>query len=176
MIAWPALPDGFAVGEAVIGPGDDRHVQGRLAARRALERVADTSQVTIEYDGTRPILLGAERSISITHGRTRALAIVAPAARLGIDLCDDPGRVARLAPRYLSAEHALATSPERCAQVFCVKEAALKALGLGLLDGGVFDDAWPFRVVSLDPPVLEPPDLHVRCGSVAEGPFAIVFG
>jgi phosphopantetheinyl transferase (holo-ACP synthase) len=126
----------------------------------------------LAYDGTRPIVVGADLAISITHGRTRAIAVVAPVARVGIDLVDDPERVARLAERYLSAERSFANSPRELAACFAAKEAGLKALGLGLLDGGMFDDR-AVRVLSLDPPRLE--GLTLVLGSVPEGVLALAY-
>lgn len=42
------------------------------------------------------------------------------------------------------------------AMCFAATEAGLKALGLGLLDGGVIDSASPVRVADLDPPCFAP--------------------
>lgn len=170
------LPEGFCLGTAAIRPGDDRHVQGRRAAMHALAALlGDTTGIAIAYDGTRPVVTGADVAISITHTRTHALAVAAPVRRLGIDLCDDDARLADLAERYLAAERSLATTPEAVRACFAAKEAALKALGLGLLDGGAFDGAWGVRVVSLDPPRLEPEDLELVIGSLPEGTVAIAY-
>lgn len=161
-----ALPPGFALGHALID--GDRHAAGKLAARRALAELGGV----LAYEGTRPIVVGADLAISITHGRTRAIAVVAPVARIGIDLVDDPERVARLADRYLAAERSFATSPRELAACFAAKEAGLKALGLGLLDGGMFDDC-AVRVLSLDPPRIT--GLTLVLGSVPEGILAIAY-
>ena len=165
-----ALPAGFSLGHAPIT--NDTHAAGQLAARRALAQVSAAGH-ELAYDGTRPIIVGAELAISITHGRTRAVAVVAPVARIGIDLVDDLERVARVAERYLAAERSFATSPRELAACFAAKEAGLKALGLGLLDGGMFDDC-AVRVLSLDPPRLEPA-LTLVIGSVPEGVLAIAY-
>ncbi len=177
-LAWPVLPAGMATADLEIATGDDRHVQGRRAAMHALERLlGDVTGVSLAYEVTRPVVVGTATpvTISITHGRRRALAVASTYAQLGIDLCDDPDRVARLSDRYLSAESALTITPQLAALCFAIKEAALKALGVGLLDGGVFDDAWPVRVVSLEPPRLDPPELRVLHGRAPEGPFAICY-
>lgn len=166
-----AVPDGFAIGEARIAAGQDRHAQGRLAAERALAEFGGDAR--LGYDGPRPIVLGADLAISITHGRVRALAVVAAVPRIGIDLCDDDARLAYLAERFL-AERSLATTPRARAACFAAKEAALKALGLGLLDGGMFD-ACVVRVISLDPPRLEPATLALAIGRVPEGAVAIAY-
>ncbi len=166
------LPAGFALGEAPIGQGDDRHDQGRLAARRALAALGVTARIA--YDGTRPIVVGADVAISVTHGRRRALAVAARVARLGVDLCDHDARLVHLADRFMAAERLLATSLHELAACFAAKEAALKALGLGLLDGGVFDDC-AVRVVSLAPPRVTPATLELVLGQAPDGAIAIVY-
>ncbi|MBA3458911.1 MAG: 4'-phosphopantetheinyl transferase superfamily protein [Deltaproteobacteria bacterium] len=164
-----ALPAGCELAEVALGPGDDRHACGQRAAALALAPFG----ATLSYDGTRPIANGV--AISITHGRTRALAIAGHVARLGIDLVDDEDetRLARLAPRFLAAERELATTAASRAACFAAKEAGLKALGLGLYDGGMFDDC-AVTVLSLDPPRLAP-DLALVVGRVADGTVAIAF-
>lgn len=183
-----AIPAGFELAEVSIAPGDDRHACGRRAAALVLAPFG----ATLSYDGTRPIADGV--SISITHGRTRALAVAAPVARLGIDLVDDAdeARLARIAERFLAPERALATSAATRAACFAAKEAGLKALGLGLYDGGMFDDC-AVTVMSLDPPTLAirlaargrsrvcispriSGDLVLVLGCVSDGTVAIVHG
>ncbi len=163
-----ALPAGFELAEVAIGPGDDRHAAGRRAAGLALAPFG----ATLAYDGTRPVADGV--AISITHGRTRAIAVAGRVARLGIDLVDDADdtRLARIASRFLAPERDLATSAFARAACFAAKEAGLKALGLGLYDGGMFDDC-AVTVLSLDPPRLAP-DLVLVIGRVADGTLAIV--
>lgn len=96
-------------------------------------------------------------------------------ARLGIDLVDDSEepRLARIAARFLAPERELATSAATRAACFAAKEAGLKALGLGLYDGGMFDDC-AVTVLSLDPPRLAP-DLALIVGRVADGTVAIAY-
>lgn len=163
------LPAGFELAEVAIGPGADRHDCGRRAAARALAPFG----AVLAYDGTRPIADGV--AVSITHGRTRALAIAARVRRLGIDLVDDAeqARLACIAARFLAPERALATSAAARAACFAAKEAGLKALGLGLYDGGMFDDC-AVTVLSLTPPRLAP-DLVLVLGRVAEGTVAIAY-
>ena len=70
----------------------------------------------------------------------------------------DRARLSRLAPRFLdAADHA--------AERFAAMEAALKALGRGLLDGGVFDRGCPVAI-SLDPPRI----------TIADDELALVLG
>jgi hypothetical protein len=164
-----SLPAGFELAEVAIGPGEDHHACGRRAAALALAPFG----ATLAYDGTRPIATGA--AISITHGRTRALAIAARVARLGIDLVDDADapRLARLAARFLAPERDLATTAAARAACFAAKEAGLKALGLGLYDGGMFDTC-AVTVLSLAPPRLAP-DLTLVLGRVHDGTVAIAY-
>ncbi|MGE5187270.1 MAG: 4'-phosphopantetheinyl transferase superfamily protein, partial [Acidobacteriota bacterium] len=149
----------------------DRHAAGRLAAELALAPLGGT----LAYAGTRPVVVGTDASVSITHGRTRALAVAARNARIGMQLVDDAddARLARLADRYLHAERALATTPRARAACFAAKEAGLKALGLGLLDGGMFDDC-RVRVVSLDPPTLAD-GLSLVVGRSGDATIAVAF-
>lgn len=164
-----ALPAGCELATVAIGPGDDRHACGRRAAALALAPFG----ATLSYDGTRPTANGV--SISIAHGRTRALAIAGRVARLGIDLVDeaDEPRLARLAPRFLAPERDLAITAATRAACFAAKEAGLKALGLGLYDGGMFDSC-AVTVLSLDPPRLAP-GLELIVGRLSDGTVAIAY-
>jgi 4'-phosphopantetheinyl transferase EntD len=166
------LPPGFVIGEATVG--DDCHEAGRTAARAALAEAGSSGQLS--YDGTRPIVVGDDVRISITHGRHRALAVAARVARLGIDLADEDKRLPALAERYFATEHAFAQTPLELAACLAAKEAGLKALGLGLLDGDMFDDC-VVHVTSLAPPrivcALAKLELIVRI--VPEGAVAIAY-
>jgi 4'-phosphopantetheinyl transferase EntD len=152
--------------------GTDVHAAGRRAAKRALT----TFGATLAYDGTRPIADRAGIAVSIAHAGSRAVAIAGPAAALGIDLVPDEeaDRLARLAPRYLAGEAVLATTPAARAACFAAKEAGLKALGLGLLDGGMFDTC-AVTVTSLDPPRLAPESLTLAIRRTAGATLAIVY-
>ena len=114
-------------------------------------------------------------AVSIAHAGAYAVAIAGPAAAFGIDIVPDSelDRLARLAPRYLAAEAAIASTPAALAACFAAKEAGLKALGLGLLDGGMFDTC-AVTVTSLDPPRLEPEDLRLAIGRIDDATIAIV--
>jgi phosphopantetheinyl transferase (holo-ACP synthase) len=161
--------DGFALENEPAG--DDPHAAGRRAATRALARFG----AALAYDGTRPISDRPGIAVSIAHAGSLAVAIAGPAAGLGIDLVPDADleRLARLAPRYLARESALATTPEALAACFAAKEAGLKALGLGLLDGGMFDTC-VVTVTSLDPPLLDPGDLRLSVGRISDATLAVV--
>lgn len=156
---------------------------GRTAARRALSKALDITDgidVLPDVDGA-PKVMGSPSAvaISISHGRRRAVAVVGTFRRLGIDHCElqDADRLAAIAPRYLADELHLLSSAWSYAACWAAKEAGLKALRLGLLDGGMFDPGQSaIQVVSLDPPQLAPPNLSLMFGDVPEGPVAIVWG
>ncbi len=168
-----ALPAGFELSCVPINAHDNRHACGQLAARRALAALGEDPAL-LAYDGTRPIVATRDVSISITHNRTTALAVAARVRRLGIDLCDDDPRLAGLAARFLVDEQVLVTSPQDLVACFAAKEAALKALGLGLVDGGVLDGT-AVTVVSLAPPRLSHADLRLAVARVAGGAIAVVY-
>jgi len=156
---------------------------GRAAARQALHSLLGAAAVNVETlrdsDGA-PRLVGLSQpiSISISHGLHRAVAAAGAFRRLGIDLVDlaHAPRLVELGPRYLGAELSLLSSPWAHAACWAAKEAGLKALRLGLLDGGVFGPgSGAIRVVSLDPPRLDPAGLSLALAEVAEGPVAVVW-
>jgi phosphopantetheinyl transferase (holo-ACP synthase) len=165
------VPPGFGLGHEWIA--GDRHEAGREAARHALAALGCTAPLA--YDGTRPIVRGTDITVSITHGRVRALAIAARGCRVGIDLCDDDPRLPALALRYFATEHPFATTPRQLAACLAAKEAGLKALGLGLLDGDMFDDC-VIQVASLEPPRIRCAlaSLELVLGEAAEGAIAVV--
>lgn len=169
-----ALPAGFELARVEIGPHDNRHACGRRAARQALTALGEDPD-SLAYDGTRPIVAtGDAVSISITHNRTTALAVAARVSRLGIDLCDDDPRLPGLAARFLVDEQCLVTNPQDLVACFAAKEAALKALGFGLVDGGVLDGT-AVTVVSLSPPRLSHAELQLAVARVAGGALAVVY-
>ena len=176
MIDGGALPEGFWVERVEIERQADRHACGREAARRALARIGIVEDLA--YDGTRPYVRGGGAAVSITHGRSAAFAVAARtehASCLGIDVCDDDPRLPALAARFLADERAIAGDDViALAACFAAKEAALKALGVGLIDGGVLDGT-AVRVVSLDPPKLSQEDLRLTLGRVRGGAVAIVY-
>lgn len=168
-------PPGFALVEVAFGPDEDRHAAGRRAATEALAQL--DPRLSLGYDGPRPVARGPApgAAVSITHGRTRAFAIAGRVARLGIDLVDDleDERLAQLAARYLADELPLIETARDRAACFAAKEAGLKALGKGLLDGGMFDSCL-VRVCSLTPPRLEPEGLTLLVGRSGAGTLAVV--
>jgi len=168
-----ALPAGFQLARVDIGATGDRHACGREAARRALAALGE-DPAQLAYDGTRPIVAGGAASVSITHNRTTALAVAARVPRLGIDLCDDDPRLPALAERFLVEELGILATPHALAACFAAKEAALKALGLGLVDGGVLDGT-AVRVLSLSPPRLSHHSLHLVIARMAAGAVAVVY-
>jgi phosphopantetheinyl transferase (holo-ACP synthase) len=163
---------GFVIECVEIQPIDDRRACGQLAARRALAKL--DANLALAYDGTRPIVEGGHASVSITHEGSVAVAIAARVSRLGIDLCRNDSRLPSLAARFLVAEQALATTTAELAVCFAAKEAALKALGLGLIDGGVLDGT-AVTIVSLDPPRLSSAELAVAVAKGREGALAVVY-
>jgi len=151
-----ALPAGCSLRDEVLAPGQDAGAAGRRLAARVLAELG----ATLAYDGTRPVAAGARVAVSIAHSQTRVVVVAGPASRLGIDIVDDADRArcARIAPRFFdAADHA--------AERFAAMEAALKAVGLGLLDGGVFDRTCPVTI-SLEPPRV----------TVADAALALVLG
>jgi phosphopantetheinyl transferase (holo-ACP synthase) len=168
------LPAGFLLARVDIGATDDRHTCGREAARRALAALGE-DPAQLAYDGTRPIVAGGTAAISITHNRTTAFAVAARVSHLGIDVCDDDPRLPGLAHRFLVEERELADTPLALTACFAAKEAALKALGLGLVDGGVLDGT-AVRVVSLNPPRLSYDSLHLVIARMPAGAVAVVYG
>jgi hypothetical protein len=160
-----AVPAGCRFREEALAPGDDAHAAGRRLAAHVLAELGDT----LAYDGTRPIASRAR--VSIAHSKTRVVVVAGPVTRLGIDIVDeaDRARLARLAPRFLdAADHA--------AERFAATEAALKALGRGLLDGGVFDRAPPVTI-SLDPPrvTIADDELALVLGRLGDSIVAIAY-
>jgi len=166
------LPLDFVVGEALVG--GDRHEAGRAAAREALALVG--SRGTLDYDGTRPIVVGDDLRISITHGRRRAFAIVGRAARLGIDLADEDKRLPARPGRDWGTGHTFGSCRLGLACCLGEKEPGRKGWGRGLLDGDMFDDC-VVHVTSLAPPrircTLAKLELVVRI--VPEGALAIAY-
>ncbi len=119
---------------------DGPSAAGRRAARSALD--AFGAGLVLAHDGSRPIVTGGDASISISHTRRIAVAVVGRTP-LGVDLCElERGpRLWALIPRFATPrEQALIASDRDAVVLWAAKEAGLKALGLGLLDGGVFDD------------------------------------
>jgi 4'-phosphopantetheinyl transferase EntD len=140
----------------------DEFVAGRLAARRAIASLLGGERDVVvdreENGAPRVVGLDAELVLSITHGRTRALAAVAEGPRpFGIDLTDDRdvARIRRVARRAFPRddERSMALANDRAARrAWAIKESIGKALRIGLLYDAGFE-----RIVlaSLDPVVVQ---------------------
>lgn len=135
------------------GPG----AAGRWAAEEALARIGTGLRIT--HLGARPIVIGGrDVTISISHGRRIAVAVAGPVPRLGVDLCElerEP-LLRAISRRYFTATERVMSAHHRGAMVaiWAAKEAGLKALGLGLLDSGIFDEpaSCPIQIAPLAPP------------------------
>ena len=130
----------------------DEFLAGRLAVRRAIARLlhADTWPIGLSIerqdDGAPKIVgLHVELAISISHAKTRAIAIAALGpSPVGVDLTDDAdaARIRRVARRAFPRAHerALALVDDRTAcRAWAMKEAVAKALRMGLLEQGGFE-------------------------------------
>lgn len=139
---------------------------GERAAMIALSRAG--RGLTLGHDGARPIVIGAgDFAISISHGTRLAVAVVGAVLRIGVDLCElvRGAQVRALAARYFTgAERALVITDRDAASLWAAKEAGLKALGVGLLDGGMFDAAaaCPVQIASLREPAYASSELELR--------------
>jgi len=134
---------------------------GRLAARAALAGLGLAAAIGREDDGC-PVALGLDVKVSISHGRRWAVAAAGRVAQLGIDLCEieRAPSVRRVSARFLHAsEQALPTNDVEWAALWALKEAAAKALRLGLFAGGLTEPE--VRLVS-------PPAFARPAGFVAE--------
>lgn|GEM_PF-3886271 len=157
------------------------HLAGRLAARRALLALGfdpSRTQIIRDLDGGPKLRGEAEAlAISITHSAGLAYAAVGCVRSLGIDLCclEAGQRLRLVADRFLRRERHLLGSPYEHAACWALKEAGLKALRLGLLEGGIFDERHRIEVLSLDPPRIRPPWLRVRIIRTHLGPLAIAW-
>ncbi|HEY3020477.1 MAG TPA: 4'-phosphopantetheinyl transferase superfamily protein, partial [Solirubrobacteraceae bacterium] len=83
---------------------------------------------------------GTTARVSITHGRRWAVAAAGHVERLGVDLCEvaRAPNVARISRRFLAdEERALPACAADWATLWALKEAACKALRLGVFDGGL---------------------------------------
>jgi phosphopantetheinyl transferase len=110
---------------------------GRAAARELFEPGVWIDRAD---DGT-PLVRGAPGLVTISHTRTWAAAAAGDVSALGIDVCDhtDASRVRRVLPRFGGTDQALlegASDRDFCC-FWAIKEAAAKALNIGLLDGGL---------------------------------------
>lgn len=127
----------------------DEFVAGRRAARRAIASLLGRERELVierERDGAPKIVgLDVDVAISITHGRTRAIAVAAEGARpLGLDLADahDVERIRRVARRAFPRENEreIVLADERATRLgWAIKESIGKALRIGLLYDAGFE-------------------------------------
>lgn len=157
------------------------HVAGRVAARAAiaalLGRAADHAVVSRAEDGA-PIVSGIVNPplVSISHGRSAAVAIAAHASCLGIDLCEheDAARVRNVLARFAALEEmglVAHASSAGWATLWALKEAAAKAVRIGLLDGGLRAT----RVASIEPPAFAWPALDAAVVAGAGDVIAVAY-
>jgi len=135
---------------------------GRAAARAALAALCGAGDYVIgrDADGAPTIGIAGVR-VSITHTRAAVAAVAGRAAALGVDLCAvaDAARVRRVAPRFIVAEErAMPGDDVEWATLWALKEASAKAVGVGLLEGGLKAT----RLAALAPPRFARPELHAE--------------
>jgi phosphopantetheinyl transferase len=142
--AWRAIPQG--------SPRRARWLMGRVAVKEvvrawASERYGRTlNPVDIEIDSDdrgKPVvrMLGGAASlptpdVSISHADTKAVAIVAEDFSVGVDLEEERDGNPRNVPEFAFADGELAEAARTKTPpiaLWCAKEAAAKALGVGLL-------------------------------------------
>jgi phosphopantetheinyl transferase len=117
------------------------HLAGRALLRIALQdwtgRPAVSHVVRAGASGKPECVGGPE--ISVSHSRGLVVCALAPEGRIGVDVeLPVSGRaIDGIADRYFSADerHWIGSRPERFHMLWVLKEAYLKALGLGLAGG-----------------------------------------
>ncbi|HKX08516.1 MAG TPA: acyltransferase domain-containing protein [Stellaceae bacterium] len=141
---WRTLPP--------IGPRRARWLMGRVAAKEAIQRWVEErhgrslSPIEVEigtdqrgkpavsfFNGAGSI---EAPELSISHGDTMAIAVVAADVSVGVDIEEERDGSPRTVPELAFVEGELATAARAGAPpiaLWCAKEAAAKALGVGLL-------------------------------------------
>jgi 4'-phosphopantetheinyl transferase len=117
------------------------HLAGRALLRAALQdwtgEPALSHTLRVDANG-RPECVGGPE-LSVAHSGGVVVCALAPGARIGVDveLPVDRRTVDGIAERYFSAEESrwIASRPERFYMLWVLKEAHLKALGVGLAGG-----------------------------------------
>ena len=141
---WRALPP--------TGPRRARWLMGRVAAKEAVQRWAEERHgrslgpIEIEIGAEergRPVVsfvngAGSVEApeLSISHGDTMAIAVVAEDVSVGVDIEEERDGSPRTVPELAFVEGELADATRAGAPpiaLWCAKEAAAKALGVGLL-------------------------------------------
>jgi 4'-phosphopantetheinyl transferase EntD len=114
---------------------------GRRAARAALSALLGAGDyVIIRNAEGAPLVVGVDVRLSITHTRGEAAAVAGTVAAVGVDLCPvaDGTRVERISRRFIvPAEREMCGGTADWALLWALKEAGAKAVGVGLLDGGL---------------------------------------
>jgi len=158
---WRGEAPPVVVEELALEPaslGEDRRGReralGTMGLERALARLGIQGARIVREDGRPPRVEGARIAVSLSHSRTRVVAAAGRVASLGVDVCElsDAVRIRAMAGRFLARERTLCSDDLTTAACWASKEAGLKALGLGLLDGGVFDGRARVTVAALEPP------------------------
>jgi 3-oxoacyl-(acyl-carrier-protein) synthase/NAD(P)-dependent dehydrogenase (short-subunit alcohol dehydrogenase family)/phosphopantetheinyl transferase/acyl carrier protein len=111
-------------------------VAGQLAALRAVSALQPEAPFAVEREsGGRPVVVGGapRLEVSITHTDGEALALAVRGARAGVDMESITSRPSSfVAEWFTDEERAWAHSDEEITVVWSVKEAVLKALGVGM--------------------------------------------
>jgi phosphopantetheinyl transferase len=142
--AWRTLPPA--------GPRRARWLMGRVAAKEAVQRWAEEqygrslSPIEIEIGADergKPVVSFVDRAgsiappeLSISHGDTMAVAVVATDVSVGVDIEEERDGQPRTVPEIAFVEGELAEAARADippVALWCAKEAAAKALGVGLL-------------------------------------------
>jgi 4'-phosphopantetheinyl transferase len=108
---------------------------GQLAARRAVAALAGARPFEVlREEGGAPLVEGVEDvHVSITHTDGRALALAVRGAHVGVDVETMVPRAAGFVDTWFdTAERALGEDPATLTRLWAVKEAVLKALGVGM--------------------------------------------
>jgi len=138
---WDLPEEERAIAAAMVPGRWAEFCAGRRAARAALTALLGPADYVIVRDAEgAPVVVGVDVRLSITHTRSEAAAVAGRVAAVGVDLCPvaDGGRVERVSRRFIvPAERELCADPEDWALLWALKEAGAKALGVGLLDGGL---------------------------------------
>ncbi len=146
---WPSASIAASSESEALPPGDrekmeargtakrraDR-VAGQLAALRAVEALEPGAALAVDREpGGRPIVVGGppRLEVSITHTDGEALALAVRGARAGVDMEAITPRPASFVEEWFSeTERGWAHTDEAITVVWSVKEAVLKALGVGM--------------------------------------------
>lgn len=117
------------------------HLAGRALLRVALQDWTGApahSHALRVAEGGRPECVGGPE-LSVAHSRGVVVCALAPSGRIGIDVeLPAPGRaIEGIAERYFTADETrwVGQRPERFHSLWVLKEAYLKALGVGLAGG-----------------------------------------